>query len=89
MTDSTALVNIGELSKPATVLIEKISDAIGGIFKPWQIHRVAQAEGEAERIKAVAQIEISKLQRRALQRFIAEEVSSPIKSYRQNFNKVS
>lgn len=73
MTDSTALVNIGELSKPATVLIEKISDAIGGIFKPWQIRRVAQAEGEAERIKAVAQIEISKLQRRALQRFVAEE----------------
>ena len=73
MTDSTALVSIGELSKPATVLVEKISDAIGGIFKPWQIRRVARAEGEAERIKAVSQIEISKLQRRALQRFIVEE----------------
>ncbi len=73
MPDSTALVNIGELSKPATVLIEKISDAIGGIFKPWQIRRIAQAEGDAEKIKTVAQIEISKLQRRALQRFITEE----------------
>jgi hypothetical protein len=73
MTDNTALINIGELSKPATILIEKISEAIGGIFKPWQIRRVAEAEGEAERIKAVTQIEISKLQRRALQRFIAEE----------------
>ncbi|KAF0108712.1 MAG: hypothetical protein FD146_598 [Anaerolineaceae bacterium] len=73
MADGASLVNLGDLSKPATVLIEKISDAIGGIFKPWQIRRIAQAEGEAERFKAVAQIEISKLQRRALQRFITEE----------------
>ncbi len=73
MTDNTALAGLGEISKPATVLIEKISDAIGGIFKPWQIRRVAQAEGEAERIRAVAQIEVTRLQRRALQRFLAEE----------------
>lgn len=73
MSDGTSLINIGELSKPATVLIEKISDAIGGILKPWQIQRVAQAEAEAERIRAVSQIEITELQRRALQRFIAEE----------------
>ena len=32
MPDETSLVNIGELSKPATVLVEKISDAIGGIL---------------------------------------------------------
>ena len=71
MTDNTSLVNIGELSKPATVLIEKVSDAVGGIFKPWQIRRVAQAEAEAEQIKATSQIEINDLQRRALQRFVA------------------
>lgn len=73
MTDNTALLNIGELSKPATVLVEKISDAIGGIFKPWQIRRVAQAEAEAEKVQAISQIEISELQRRAIQRFVAEE----------------
>lgn len=73
MTDNMALVNIGELSKPATVLIEKVSDAIGGIFEPWQIRRVAQAEAEAERIRAVTQIKVTRLQRRALQRFFAEE----------------
>ncbi len=44
MTDGTSLVNIGELSKPATVLVEKISDAVGGIAKPWQIRRIAKAE---------------------------------------------
>ena len=73
MTDGGALVNIGELSKPATVLIEKISDAIGGIAKPHQIRRVAQAEADAARIAATAQIEITELHRRAFGRFITEE----------------
>jgi Protein of unknown function (DUF2806) len=66
-------INLGDLSKPATVLIEKISDAIGGIFRPYQIRRIAQAEGEAEKIRAVSQIEITELQRRAIQRFVVEE----------------
>lgn len=61
------------MGKPATVLIEKISDAIGGIFKPSQIRRVAQAEADAEKIEAAARIEITELQRRAMARFFAEE----------------
>jgi hypothetical protein len=65
--------NWGELSKPATVLIERISDAVGGIFKPGQIIRVAKAEAEAERIHAENQIQITDLQRRALHRFLVEE----------------
>lgn len=64
---------IGDISKPATVLIEKISEAIGGYFRPYQIKRVATAEAEAEIIKAQAQIEVTELQRRALVRFVAEE----------------
>jgi hypothetical protein len=68
-----ALINLGELSKPATVLIEKVSDAVGGIAKPWQIKRVANAEAEAEKIKALAQIEISDIQQRALVRMVQEE----------------
>ena len=73
MSEGAALVNIGELTKPATVLIEKISDAIGGVFEPWQIRRIAEAEAEAEKIKAIKQLEITELQHRALQRFLAEE----------------
>jgi len=65
--------NLGPLSRPATVLIEKISDAVGGIFKPYQIVRVAKAEAEAERVKAESQIQITDLQRRAFHRFLAEE----------------
>ena len=68
-----SLVNIGELSKPATVLIEKISDAVGGIFKPYQIVRVAKAEVAAEQMRAESQIQISDLQRRAMHRFLEEE----------------
>jgi hypothetical protein len=68
-----SLVNLGELSKPATVLIEKVSDAIGGFCKPWQIVRVAKAEAEAEKIQAESQIQISDIQRRAMHRFLIEE----------------
>jgi len=51
MTDDP-LAKLGDLTKPATVLIEKISDAVGGIFKPHQLVRVAKAEAEVERIRA-------------------------------------
>ena len=69
------MANIGDLTKPATVLIEKISDAVGGIFKPYQMVRVARAEAEAERIRAEAQIQITDLQRRAMYRFLQEEAN--------------
>ncbi len=67
------LINMGELSKPATVLIEKISDAVGGIFEPYQIIRVAKAEAEAKVIEAHAEIEVTDIQRRAFKRFLKEE----------------
>ena len=73
MGNSNSIINLGELSKPATVLIEKISDAVGGIYKPYQIKRIAEAEAEAEKIRALADIEIKDLQQRALVRFVAEE----------------
>ena len=70
---STSLVNLGELSKPANTLIKKVSSAIGGIFEPWQIERVAKAEAEASLIKAKTDIEITDLHRRAMHRFVEEE----------------
>jgi len=73
MPEGNSLINLGDISKPATVLIEKISDAIGGYCKPYQIKRVAKAEAEAEILRAQAQIEVTDLQRRALLRFVAEE----------------
>lgn len=70
---SESLIDVGKLSEPATVLVERISDAVGGFFKPYQIKRVARAEAEAKKIKAEAEVEVSELQERALNRFVAEE----------------
>jgi hypothetical protein len=72
------LKTLGELSKPAAVLIEKISDAVGGIFRPYQIVRVAKAEAQAERITAENQIQISDLQARAFRRFLEEEAKKQL-----------
>src|SRR2546425_574517 len=73
MPDSGGLAPLGELSKTATMLIEKIADAIGGIARPSQIRRVARAEADAALTHAIAQIQIADLQRRALVRFVTEE----------------
>ena len=67
------IISLGELTKPATVLIEKISGAVGGVLKPYQIVRVAKAEAEADQIRAEAQIQVTDLHRRAMHRFLEEE----------------
>lgn len=71
--DGISLVNLGNLTKPATLLVEKISDAVGGLYRPTQIRRVAQAEADARLIYADRDIKISDLQRRAALRWIEEE----------------
>lgn len=73
MKDGNSLINLGAISKPATVLIEKISDAVGAVFLPLQIKRVAQAEAEAGKIRALGEIKISGIQERALSRMIHQE----------------
>ena len=70
---NSSLIDLGNLSKPATVLIEKVSDAVGGIAKPWQIRRVARAEADAEFIRTQTKIEISEIEQRALERLVREE----------------
>ncbi|MEJ0062040.1 MAG: DUF2806 domain-containing protein [Alphaproteobacteria bacterium] len=65
--------NIGDYSKSATVLFEKVSAAVGGIAGPWQIKRVAKAEADAEIIRAKARIEIAEVEIRGLQRLVREE----------------
>lgn len=73
MADGTSLINIGELSKPATVLVEKICSAVGIVFEPTRIVRKANAEAKAEIIKAKANIEIRDIEQRAIDRFIHQE----------------
>jgi hypothetical protein len=56
-------------------LIKKVSSAVSGVFKPWQIKRVAEAKAEASLIKANTEIEIEGLRLRAMNRFIEEEAN--------------
>jgi hypothetical protein len=71
--NSIIKIDLSGISQPATTLIEKVSDAIGGLFKPFQIRRVAEAEADAEKITAISQIKITELQYRAMSRLVAEE----------------
>lgn len=73
MPEGNSIISLGNLSKPATVLIEKISEAVGAIFAPMQIKRIAKAEAYAQIIKANNKIEINEIEERALQRLIHEE----------------
>ena len=84
MTNGNSLVNLGDLAKPVTKLVTKISNAVEGSAKPWQIRRVAAAEAdatvmraaaekEAAIIEAQADIEITDLHRRAANRWINEQ----------------
>ena len=68
---SNSLVNLdlGKLSKPANTLILKVSEAVNGLFAPYQVKRIAKAKAEAALTKAHSEIELSDLQRRALHRY--------------------
>ncbi len=70
--NKTSLVDITGLSQPATKLIERVSDALGGGFKPWQVKRVARAEAEAAQILAASDLQITDMQARGLERLIVE-----------------
>jgi hypothetical protein len=71
--DGNSLINLGDSSKPATVLIEKVSAAVGIVFEPHRVKRMARAEAEAEKIKALARIELSDIEHRAIERLVAQE----------------
>jgi hypothetical protein len=70
---TTEVTLAGDFGKPASTLIDRISDAIGGIARPWQIKRVADAEAQAEIARTEARLQISDLERRAMERLFREE----------------
>lgn len=73
MSEGSSLVNFGDISKPATVLIEKISNAVGVLYEPRRIKKKAEAEAEAEKIKAIAGVELTEIQQRGINRLINQE----------------
>jgi len=70
----TSLINVGKLAKPATVLIEKISGAIGIYYEPTRIKKKAIANAEASKTKVLMDLEIEDIQKRALSRLVTEEI---------------
>ena len=74
MPDATkAIINFGDLSKPITALIEKLSSGAGILYEPTRIKKQALAEAEAKKTHALADIELQDIQKRALERFVREE----------------
>ena len=70
--------SLAALTQPATLLVEKVSNAIGRHFDPSQAIRMAEAEAKADRIRTVSQveteIEVAELRQRAAERFIQEQM---------------
>lgn len=77
MTDENnySLINLGKLSKPMNTFVEKVSNAVGGIFAPYQVKRMAKAEAAAAIIRTQSDIDVSELKRRALNRFVQEQAT--------------
>lgn len=68
-----SLINTEGLTRPVTVLIEKVSNAVGALWEPKQIRRVEQAKADAAMILAHNETEIDALKQRAFSRFADEE----------------
>ncbi|MBJ7554442.1 DUF2806 domain-containing protein [Marinomonas spartinae] len=73
MSDGNSIINLGDLAKPATVLIEKVSNAVGVLYEPRRIRKKAEAEADAEKIKTLAGIELTEIQQRGIERLVHQE----------------
>jgi hypothetical protein len=54
MSECNSLINLDDLLKPATVLIEKVCNSVGVLYEPTRMRRAAPAEADSERIKSPA-----------------------------------
>lgn len=73
MGNGNSIISLGDLAKPATVLIEKVSNAVGVLYEPRRIRKKAEAEAVADKIKALAGIELTEIQQRGIERMVQQE----------------
>lgn len=73
MADGNSFINLGDLAKPATVHIEKVSNAVGILYEPRRIKKRAKAEVDADKIKAAGSIELTEMEQRGIERFVHQE----------------
>jgi hypothetical protein len=74
MPTNNSIISLEGLSKPINTLIEKISNATGVLYEPTKIRRKAKAEADAKKTKALVNLEIEEIQKRALNRLVNEEI---------------
>lgn len=70
---SNSIVNLGDLSKPIDTLIVKLSNAIGVLYEPSRVRRIAKAEADAKIIAYEGELKLSELQKRAAHRLVTQE----------------
>lgn len=70
---SNSIISLGDLAKPADTLIKKISNAVGILYEPRHIRKVAEAKADAALTEARSKIEITEIHKRAAHRWIDEE----------------
>jgi hypothetical protein len=61
----TSLIDLRALSEPAGKLIDSVKDAIGAVYKPTHIRRVAKAEADAAAIHALGEVRVQDIHERA------------------------
>ena len=71
--NSVVNVDMKGMSAVAKLLVEKVSEGLGGLFRPRQIVRVAEARAKAGLIAAESELAIAALRDRAERRVEAEE----------------
>jgi uncharacterized repeat protein (TIGR03899 family) len=69
-----SLIDLKALSEPACKLIEAVKDAIGVLYEPKHLRRMAKAEADAAIIKLEGDIELQELARRASERIMKREL---------------
>jgi uncharacterized repeat protein (TIGR03899 family) len=72
--NNTSLVDMNGLAKPVTKLIGAISKAIGTVYAPTHIKRMAQAQAECTLIETRALIAKEQLRERASERVVHTEI---------------
>ncbi|MFD2786544.1 DUF2806 domain-containing protein [Hymenobacter rubripertinctus] len=89
-TTGTALLGAKAASPIIIALLDKLSEASGIIFKPWQIRRNALAEADAATIKAAADIRIglmkSNFDQNAQELILRAEATRMIQAMREQQN---
>lgn len=84
MAESKSLIDLGNLTEPATMLIEKVCSAVGVVYEPWRIKRLAKAQAEIKKLEARTANEIKKsdaffaitlneIEQRGMERLIYQE----------------